>query len=147
MQGQALSPWLGHVVGSRRAERNSVCGDWHLIPLPPLGSWAAYLSFLNPGPVIPGLPRGGDYVARCPSLWATSRSQAGEWGRWKAEQFSGDDSLPKPEDRLTCPFRLIPLIYLAYLLAPRERGELPLCHPGGDTVEFLSRPLLSLPAC
>lgn len=61
--------------GSWRAEGASAGGD--LIPFPPLASWAAHPSFMTPGPRIPGFRSRGDRVAPNPSLWATSRSQAG----------------------------------------------------------------------
>lgn len=117
-------------------------------PFPSLGSGAAPLSFLTPGPRIPGMPRGGDCAAPCPSLWATSSSQAG--GRGRGGQSSSvvmTEFAQTWKDRLTCP-RLANPPHLSGL-TPGTTGEgrnspLP---PRQGPPGIPPFPLLSLPEC
>lgn len=122
------------------------CGVPHPLPIPRPGS--AFLSFLTPCPRIPGMPRGGDYVAPRSSLWAPSRSHAGRRGRGgQSSSVVMTEFAQTWKDRLTCP-RLANPPHLSGLTPGTTRGgEIPLRHPGRDPLGSLFPCLLSPPEC
>ena len=132
------SPGWGMLRGPRGQPGASAVGDRHLIPFPPLASWAAYPSFLIPGPRIPGLPSGGDHEAPPPFCLGHFQKRVAQGGG-QSSSVATTEFAQSWKDRLTCPSLANPLL-LPWLNSCTMGG-------GRNSPPPPMQPLLSLPEC